>query len=92
MVLDGARDSGNEEVYQHYKARLIEAQEREALAFIDAEKAYNAVRLLIPTAADVTRRYLDLCNDADMFPDEKQDARERARHTAEEAMRTALDA
>jgi hypothetical protein len=90
MALDGAKSSGNEETYQHYRTALKATQDSAASASADAEKAQAAISLLIPQAAGATRSYLDLCNDADAHPDEKRDAREHARQTAEQAIRSAM--
>jgi hypothetical protein len=89
MVL-GNVNRKDDATYQHHRSLLMEAREKAASAFSDAEKGYTAICLLVPPAAGAVRRYLDLCNDADAYPDEKRDARERARQTAEEAIRAAL--
>ncbi|MFE9691747.1 hypothetical protein [Micromonospora sp. NPDC005806] len=90
IVLDNVKGSGDNKSYQHHLALLNEAKESAASAFTDAEKAYSAICLLVPPAAGAARRYLDLFNEAEAYPDKERDARERARHSAEEAMRTAL--
>jgi len=90
--LANAKDSGDEAAYQQHLPGVTETREAEASAFTDAEKGYNAISLLMPAAADATRLYLNLCNQADAHPDAKRDAREKARCAAEDAIRKAVGA
>jgi hypothetical protein len=91
ISLDNSKQGGDE-TYQHFRKQYEERVEEVVAAFADAEGAYNAIRLLIPTAASAARVYLDLCGDADPHPDKGKAARERARQTAEEAIRAAVGA
>jgi hypothetical protein len=54
---------------------------REALA--QAEDAYNALRFLLPPVESYARLYLDLCINADPYPDTGRAKRDRARKTVE---------
>jgi hypothetical protein len=90
ISFDGARSSGNEQTYQRFLAKLEGAREDAYAATADAENAYTAIRLLIPSVASQARRYLDLCGKADAHPDETKVDRERARQAVEETIQRAL--
>jgi hypothetical protein len=90
ISLDGAKSSANQQLDQHLRASLEEARELADAAIADAESAYAAVRMLIPSATGQARRYLDFCIKANAHPDETKVERERARQAAEETIQRAL--
>lgn len=89
MSLDNARH-GDEKTFEYYRTQVEERTKESVEVFAEAEDAYNALRLLLPTAAEAARRYLDLCNAADPYPDDDKASRESARSIAEQAIRSAL--
>ncbi len=89
-TLDNAKSAANEKTYEHYRASFEEARDRASAAIADAENAYTAVRMLIPSATDQARRYLDFCIQADAHPDEQKVERQRARQMVEETIRRAF--
>jgi hypothetical protein len=89
-AFDNAKSSADEKTFEHFRMNVKEAQELTFAAITDAENAYTALRLLVPSVTDQARRYLDLCVHADIHPDEKKVERQRARQMAEEAIRRAL--
>jgi hypothetical protein len=44
----------------------------------------------VPDATTAARKYLDLCAEANVYPDEKRTEREKAQHAAEQAICLAL--
>jgi hypothetical protein len=90
---DNAASAGDlhSQTIEHFREQLRDSQERARLAYMEAEAAHTAVRLLIPQAARPTRDYLDLCHEA-WQPDEKKQSRERSLQEAEEAIRRAIGA
>lgn len=89
ISLDRAKSS-DEQVYQRFRANLEEAKEQSYAAVADAESAYAAVRMLVPSATDQARRYLDFCISANAHPDEGKVERQRARQMVEETIRCAF--
>jgi hypothetical protein len=57
-----------------------------------AQNAYNAVRLLMPSASDAAGDYLYLCAEAAAFKDENQVKRDAARKRVEEIIRSNVGA
>jgi len=90
ISLDGAKSSGNQKTYEHFRAAFEEARENASAAVADAENAYAAVRTLIPSGADQARRYLDFCIQAVAHPDVTKVERQRARQMVEETIRRAF--
>jgi hypothetical protein len=90
ISLHGAKSSGDQKTYEHFRAAVEEARETASAAVADAENAYAAVRILIPSGADQARRYLDFCIQADAHPDETKAERQRARQMVEETIRRAF--
>jgi hypothetical protein len=90
ISLTGSKPSSDQQTYEHFRAMYEQARERSQAAAADAENAYAAIRLLIPSAAGQARRYLDLCIQAAAHPDETKVDRERARQAVEQAIQRAL--
>lgn len=90
ISLDGAKSSSDDKTYQHFRAAVERAQESASIAVSDAENAYAALRLLVPSVADQARRYLDYCLSATVHPDENKVERCRAHQVAEETIQQAL--
>jgi hypothetical protein len=90
ISLAGSKSSSDQQTYEHLRVMYEEARERSQAAVADAENAYAAIRLLIPSAAGQARRYFDLCIKADAHPDETKVDRERARQAVEETIQRAL--
>lgn len=90
ISLDGAKSSSDDKTYQHFRAAAEEARESASAAVADAENAYAAVRMLVPSVTDQARRYLDFCIKANAHPDEGKVERERARQMVEDTIRHAF--
>lgn len=88
--LQGAKSQGNEEFYKQTLASYTEIRQKAIAAWTRSETAYAAVRMLIPSASDQARQYLDLCEKAD-FPDARKDDREQLRKNVEEILRQAFE-
>jgi len=86
----GRAKSSDEQTYEHFRVMLEEAKEQSYAAVADAESAYAAVRMLVPSATDQARRYLDFCIQANAHPDETKVDRQRARQAVEETIRRAF--
>jgi hypothetical protein len=89
-TLSNAKSSADEKTYEYFRVKLEEAREQSYAAVADAENACATVRMLIPSVADQARYYLDLCNKANVHPDEEKDERQRARQEVEERIRLAF--
>jgi hypothetical protein len=89
-ALGNTRPTADEKSYERYRTNYEEARDGAAVAVADAESAYAALRLLIPSVAGQARRYLDLCIQADIHPDDTKVDRERARQMVEETIQRAL--
>lgn len=59
-------------------------------AWRDAQRALNAIRLLVPSAVDEAEKYLNLCSEAG-YPDDKKGQREASRRTTEDLLRQAVN-
>jgi hypothetical protein len=90
ISLDQSKSSSDQQVYQHFLVKVGEAREQAFAAADDAENAYAALRILIPSVADQARRYLDYCISATAHPDENKVERHRARQMVEETIQKAL--
>jgi hypothetical protein len=90
MGLDKVKSSPDQQIYQHFLTKVEEARESASAAAADAENAYAAVRMLIPSVTDQARRYLDFCTQAVAHPDETKVERQRARQMVEETIRRAF--
>jgi hypothetical protein len=90
-TLSNAKSSTDQAMYDRFLASHDEARSATSDAIAEAERAYTSLRLLVPAVAESARRYLDLCTQANVHPDETKVDRERARQMAEQAIRTALD-
>jgi len=90
ISLDGAKSSGRTDLPEHLRANLEEVQKRASAAVADAENAYAALRMLVPSVAQQGRRYLDLCIQANAHPDDTKVDRQRARQMVEETIRHAF--
>ncbi len=88
--LDNAKSSASDQVYEQFRSKQQEAQESAFTATADAENAYAAIRMLIPSVTSQARRYLDLCIQADAHPDSGKDERQRTRQGVEGTIRRAL--
>jgi hypothetical protein len=88
--VSNAKSSSDQQTYDHYRAKFEEAGEQSAAAVADAENAYAAVRILIPSVTSQARHYLDLCKRANVQPDKEKDERQRAREEVEETIRRAF--
>jgi hypothetical protein len=90
LSLDNAKSSSDQQIYQRFLTEVEEARERASAAVADAENAYAAIRMLVPSVTDQARFYLDFCIKADAHPDEGKVDRQRARQMVEETIRRAL--
>jgi hypothetical protein len=88
--LDQSRSSASQQLVDHFRAVWEEARESSSSAVADAENAYAAVRMLVPSVTGQARGYLDLCIAANIHPDEGKAGRQRARQMVEEAIRRAF--
>jgi hypothetical protein len=89
ISLEGAKSSGGP-TYEHFRVKWEEAREQSSTAVADAESAYAAVRMLIPSVADQAGRYLDFCIQANAHPDTTRVDRQRAQQMVEETIRHAF--
>ena len=90
ISLTGAKPSSDQQTYERFRLMYEDAKEQSIAAVADAENAYAAVRMLIPSVADQARRYLDICIQANAHPDETKVDRQRARQAAEQTIQRAL--
>jgi len=90
ISLDGAKSSADQQTYERFRAKVEEARESAATAVAEAENAYAALRMLVPSVAQPGRRYLDLCTQANSHPDDTKVDRQRARQMVEETIRHAF--
>lgn len=89
LSLDNSKSQG-QEVYEVYKRRLEETQDRFYAAYSEAENAFAAVRMLVPPAGEDARQYLDLCRDADrrdLTKDQRQELRSEVERTVRKVLR-----
>jgi hypothetical protein len=89
-VVGNAKSSADEKMYEHLRTNWEEARAGGSAAIADAESAYAAVRMLVPSAADQARRYLDYCIQADIHPDTTKVERQRARQMVEKTLQDAF--
>ncbi len=80
----------DQQIYQRFLTEVEEARESASAAVADAENAYAAVRMLVPSVTDQARLYLDFCIKATAHPDEGKVERQRERQMVEEQIRRAL--
>jgi hypothetical protein len=84
----GAAAFGASESLPQAEARFVAADQAFADDMTAAQNAYNAVRLLIPSASDAAGEYLDLCATAGKFKHENEVKRDAARKRVEEIIRS----
>jgi hypothetical protein len=89
-TLGNAKQSSDQQTYDRYRETWEKAREELQAAVAEAEKAYAALRLLVPAVSDQARSYLDFCLQADAHPDANKADRERARQVVEETLQHEL--
>jgi hypothetical protein len=90
ISLHQSKSLQDEQVYQRFSAELEEARADTFAAVAHADNAHAALRMLIPSAADQARRYLDYCISATAHPDQNKVERHRARQVVEDKIQQAL--
>jgi hypothetical protein len=89
-TLGNAKPSSDQQTYDRFREAWEKASEEVQAAVAEAEKAYAALRLLVPAVSDQARRYLDFCLQADAHPDKMKADRHQARQMVEETLRHEL--